>query len=303
MADHSIKRLVVMTLLLMGTVSCKRASGPEEAMSRVEKHLEWAQQERDVRLKRSLNLLKPFFARAKEGAHTFSEYALGWGSKGRLIKDCVPFTSHESNKKFLEAKFNEHIFSAKDLENAVREVVTDYIRQINDVDSQMLVRMRLDLAKLPECPWPEVTSQDLFNDRFQHTMQAIQAKLGIQIGTDVASMVATELATQITMKVLQMAIVELGVEGGVLAAGAASSWATLGVGLVIGIIVDKILDWWMDPIGELNKKLSKELDRLHELIVEGDGKEAGLRAKLQEYSKERAKLQRLTVLQMFQMAH
>ena len=37
------------------------------------------------------------------------------GSKLRLVKDCVPFTSHDSNKRFLEQEFKEHIFSAENL--------------------------------------------------------------------------------------------------------------------------------------------------------------------------------------------
>ena len=73
-----------------------------------------------------------------------------------------------------------------------------------------------------------------------------------------------------------MATTELGVEGGVLAVGASSAWTTFGVGLLIGIMADQILNWWLDPVSELSKKLSREFDRLHDLIVEGDGKEMGL---------------------------
>jgi hypothetical protein len=278
-------------------VQAPRKAVPFELLT---KHLDWAQSERDARVEPCLLRLRSFFSRSKEGVPTFSRNAFGWGSELRLIKDCIPFTSHESNKRYLEAQFKEHIFAADDLQSAVRGVIDDYVRQANDVDNQMLVRMRLDLANLPEQRIPEITSQDLFQKRFESALHDVQARIGEQIATGAADFAVSELATRIAVQVLEAAAVELGTEGGVLAAGASSSWATLGVGLVVGIIVDRILDWWLDPVGELQKKLTKELDRLHELIVDGDGNETGLRAKLHEISRGRRKMQTLATAQMIE---
>lgn len=306
-----LSHLLLLALVAMASCSGRREpagqeaaqqqqAARQEAARRATAHLEWAQKECDARLDKSLKLLRPFFARAKEGAGTFGEYAFGWGSKLRLIKDCVPFTARDSNKRFLEDKFREHVFSAEDLEKAVRGVVAQFLREAADVESQMLVRIRLDIADLPRNNLPELKTQDLFNARFEKEILDLQRKVGGQIGVDVAGIVATEIATQIAMKVLQTAITELGVEGGVLAAGAASSWTTLGVGLVTAIIADQILNWWLDPVGELNRKLASDLDRLNALIVEGSEEAPGLRAKLQEYGRARSKLRYAAVSRMLE---
>jgi hypothetical protein len=69
--------------------------------------------------------------------------------------------------------------------------------------------------------------------------------------------------------------VRLGVSGGLLAAGAGSSWATFGIGLVAAIVIDIGIDWGMklaghDPAGEVASKVEGVLQKVKELLLDGE---------------------------------
>jgi hypothetical protein len=97
----------------------------------------------------------------------------------------------------------------------------------------------------------------------------------VTIGREAGSLVVGEMATAIAVRSLTVIAGRLGVSGGVLAAGAGSAWVTLGVGLVAAVAVDMGIDWGLeqagyDPQERIVRAVQANLDRLRELVLDGD---------------------------------
>ncbi|HUY35137.1 MAG TPA: hypothetical protein VMV69_20500 [Pirellulales bacterium] len=127
----------------------------DEARRRAKKTLAWADAECQKRADECLQPLARFFQNAKQGLPTFADEALGWRSKWYLGVDYVPWTSHERHATFLREKFQEHIFGDTDLQLAMKQCFEAFRREVESVESEMLVELRLDMAGLPDSALPE----------------------------------------------------------------------------------------------------------------------------------------------------
>lgn len=273
---------------------------------RLEKRLASADQECEKRLEASLVDLKAFFAAARQGTPRLSEELLGFSSKWYLIVDCVPYTRGDRHQEFLRDRFSENIFSGAQLKSAIENAVKSYLRGIADVENEMLVRMRLDLADLPQSQSPELQTDRAFKAAFDEATNKVQHQLSKDLQADVGCLVVSEvagnLASRITLQILERVAVMLGVDAGILGTGAATSWGTFGASLVVAVIVDwvvtSIWDWWADPKGELTAKLNGELERLEALITNGEDNVVGLRGELQRIGRLRATIRERAVNQV-----
>ncbi len=276
-----------------------RQAARREAGRRAGADLDWAEQESAKRAGEACEKIHRFFAHAKRGAPEFAADALGFRSKWKLLVDYVPFTRHNRNREYLRAKFAEHVFSEAELRQAVEQAIRGYGGDLRDVENQMLVRMRVDMADLPASALPELASLEGLQAAFNKAVEQAQGAVGVDVMSGAVELVAAEIATRIAVQVLDAAAAGLGVEGGLLGAGAASSWETLGVGLIVFWIIDEVWDWWTDPKGAIVKKLNGHLDRFEKLILDGDGKRAGLREQLQTLGRDRAAVRAKAIEQIF----
>jgi hypothetical protein len=262
-------------------------SKPLTAQEIVAQDLTWARQESVSGMSSRLSPVHDVFVQARAGVHPFAEDALSWDSKWKLVTDYV--SSGHDHAKFLEQKFSERLFSPEQLENAVEAAVGAYLKHLEDVDSQLLVRLQADLSDLPTEKLPQgidrAAIRRLVDEALKEAKKAAEIDFGGMVGREIASLVAGE--------VLAAAAVELGTSTGILGAGAASGTVTFGAGLVVGIIADYAVSWayekMFDPIGELSKRVNAQLDQLEQMILVGGGAKPGLQRRLQDYSSRRNK--------------
>lgn len=270
---------------------------PEEV---AKPHLGKAEQAAERAIEEHVKSLDTFFADSKKRTHTFAGEALSWSSKWRLVADYVPFTDGDRHQKYIRSKFEEHIFKADQLEEAVKQVVRSYLAHIRSIESKMLVDLRADVSDFPSAyPLAQLDDKRIQESYDQALSRAIAAT-----GGDLRADIAMQLVSTIAGEVLTQVAVRLGVSAGILGTGAASGWATFGIGVVVGLIVDQfvswIWDWWADPKGNLAAELDKKLDEMNRLIVDGSTDVQGLRDRLKQFARQRAVIRRAAVLSLLQ---
>ena len=259
--------------------------------ARVEPYLERAQEQTQQALESAVQELSQFFERARDHAPAFAAEALGWRSKWACLVDNMPWTSGERLPQRWQALFTQHLFSSEQLHAELERVVQQFLTELQDIDQQLLVELRLDLAAdYPEFPWDALTSlsqgpayAQARQEVFQLGEPLVQGELGAQavsfLSAELAALVGTQLATS----------------SGVVAIGAATSWPQIGVGLVAGVLVDQLLTrvwhWWADPAGTLSEELCRELDDLEQQVL-GTGVTPGLQQALQTFVQYRSHQQR-----------
>ena len=275
----------------------KQPPSPKEV---AKPHLDWAEQECKRIINEHLKDIYIFFEDSKKKTPEFAEEALSFGSKWRLMVDYVPYTSGGKHERFIRGKFEEYIFKLSQLKHVVEQVVASYLEHVKSIEGQMLVRIQADVADFPTTfPNFQVDEKKLKGLYGQALKRAMEAT-GIDLGKDIA----IELVSQIAGQVLTQVAVKLGVSAGVLGTGAASSWATVGIGVIVALIVDQIIswiwDWYADPKGDLAGQINRKLDDINRLIVEGSGGNQGLRERLHQLSRERARVRKQAVFSLLQ---
>jgi hypothetical protein len=279
--------------------AARRAAIRREALARSQKSLDWADAESHRQLEAQLVPLDRFFSDLKTRTPKFAGTMLGWGSKWRFVADKVPFTRGGRHEEFLRKNFNEQLFRSEDLTRLIEQVAQGYADALMSTENQMLVRMRADVGDLPTADLPGFADPKTLQLAYDEALDQVVARLGPEVRADVAlfmvSLVAQEVVTQVAVR--------LGVSAGVLGTGAATSWATFGIGLVVCVIVDQIICWawdrWTDPKGQLAAEMNTKFDELHRLLVDGEPKHPGLRARFQELALERGKVRRQAVASLF----
>ena len=269
-------------------------------------HLSWADQECERIIDEHVNAIDTFFLDSQTHTRSFADEAMSWGSKWRLIADYVPFTSGGRHNAFIRGKFEEHIFRPEQLEDVVKQVVVSYLKHLESIEGQMLVRVRTDVADFPAGYKITQIDESKVREAYDEAIKkAIEVTGGVTITgveLDVVSMIAGEVLTQVAIK--------LGVSAGILGAGAGSSWATLGIGFVVGVIIDQTVswfwDWYADPRGDLANEMNQKLDEMCRLIVDGSTGSTGstgftgLRDQLKKTAKQRSEHRKAAVMSLLQ---
>lgn len=248
----------------------------------VRQNLDWAQAEVEANLQTELAGVKQFFDGARQRTPVYAETVLGWRSKWKLIGDYV--TGRQAHAAFLQEQFEETIFSNDELDQLLQQTASAFLRETDDIEAQMLVRLKADLDQLPAGSLPSAVDvsqiRAVMADALQQAAQSARTELGAAVGRELVSYVAGEILT--------VAATQLATSAGILGVGAGSSWATLGVGLVVGVIVDaivsKIYDWKFNPVGNLTGMLNGQLGQLESLILQGTSQSPGLRDRLSRYT-------------------
>jgi hypothetical protein len=256
---------------------------PQEIVAR---DLSWAAEQSASGIAPRLDPVREIFAQARQGSRAFVDDALGWDSKWKLITDFV--SSGDEHSQFLKEQFSKRMFSPEQLERAVESSVDGYMKHLEDVDSQLLVRLQADLADVPI----EKLPLGIDRNEIRRILDAALAEARTAAEADFRGMVGREIVSLVAGEVLAAAAVELGTSTGILGAGAASGTVTFGAGLVVGVIADYAVSWayeqLFDPPGELTKRVNQQLDRLERLIVVGTAEQPGLERRFQDYSRKRS---------------
>jgi hypothetical protein len=259
---------------------------PLTAQEIVAKDLNWAKQESASGMNFGMASVHELFGQGRQGVREFVDDALGWNSKFKLVKDY--FSNGEEHSEFIEDQFSEHIFSDEQLEEAIEASVSSYVTYLDDVDSQLLIRLQMDLADVPKEQFAPSVDRDairqLLDNALSEAKTAAESEFGPAVGREIASLVAGEVLTLVAS--------ELATSSGILSAAAASGTVTLGVGLVVGLVADSLVTWIYekayDPRGELAKRVNQQLDQLEQLIVVGSSEQPGLQKRLEDYSLRRS---------------
>jgi hypothetical protein len=253
----------------------------------VAKDLEWANQLSGTGIDRELmSPVRGLFAQGRKGSHAFADEVLGLRSKWYLTRDYI--TRGHTHAAFLREEFSKYIFAPQQLQKAVEAVVSAYMRHLEDVDSQLLVRLEADLSGIPaEQFTPGIDRgaiRKIVDEALRQAREASVADFKGAVGTQIASFIAGE--------VLTMATVQLATSAGILTAGAVSGPWTFGIGIVIGFAADVAVthayDKLYDPVGKLTKQVNSQLDQLERAILVGSDKGPGLDQRLRDYSLRRS---------------
>jgi hypothetical protein len=262
-----------------GPIPSEWDKGPisAETKHKIQLHLDRAQDRTRQKVDRGFPNIDRLFGKAHDQVLPFANVCLGWRSKWSMVVDAMPYSKGGRHGHFLKQEFEKRIFSSQDLEQAIEETVRDYLTEIRNIESEMLVDLRADIADLPAFEAMANWNREQFESRFAQAM----TEAAEIVGDDLQSNVSSQVVSLIAGEVLAQVAVRLGVSAGILGTGAASGWATFGVGLIAGLIVDQIVarvwDWWSDPDVELGLQLAAKLNALHDLICDGDDQVLGLR--------------------------
>lgn len=276
----------------------------------VSKHLGEADAKSKAAIDARLKPLTELFAKARKGAKPFAEEALSWSGKWALLKGLAD--DGEAHRLFLSEAFARHVFSPDDLRAAMESAVLAYLDDIEGFESEMLVRLRADLANLS--PGGEMApvvrlGDDEFRREYQkmsdRVVRDLRVDLGVTVGREVGLLVAMEIATQAALQAAKAAAAEMGVSAALLGSGAASTVATLGVGLVISIILDALIDaifkqLGYDPAAKIEEMVLESINKLEAALLRDPDliswdEKGSLRQQMEKLHGARSKLRRETI--------
>ena len=231
-----------------------------------------------------IEYLRDFFSKANSGTEPFAEAALGLSSKVRLVVDAIPYTKGDRHKRFLRKQFEQHIFSERELKEALEHLVQNYVRTLQEIDNQLLVQLRIDIEDFPSLQakqLPELSFEPLIAKTIAHTRQSIPGD------------VTRETISLVTAGILARVAARLGLSAGILGTGAASSATTFGLSILAALIIDHLVsrlwDEFADPHGKLARELQASLaDAFKSLDV-------AISAELNSLAEDRAQIRRLTL--------
>jgi hypothetical protein len=290
------KKWAILTLAVIAGVSwgsalrsfCPQLIGrtPPTAQQIVARDLSWAKEQGMSGIKQDLAPIHDLFLQGRQGTRAFVDEALGWRSKWKLATDCV--MRRDNHSQFLKEQFEQLIFSDEQLESVVEEAAKAYMKHLDDIDSQLLVRLQADLESVPAAQLAPGMDKGAIHQILAEALREARAAAR----SDLGGMLEREIATWVASEVLTAAALELGISTGILSAGAASGMVTLGAGLVVGFVADWAVSWTYDrlydPVGELTNKLNDQLAEMEQTILVGNGKHPGLEVRLLAYAQQRA---------------
>lgn len=280
-------------------VSKDESSDQQALRDLIEKHLQKAEEQTLSLSNQGYPAIEVLFSKAYDNVPEFSKSILGWKSKWNLVLDKLPGNDQDRHEKYLKDQFQRLVLSPEQLDSAVRQSVRERLLQVRDIENQMLIEIRADIAGLPELEQIQSMGTEAFETRFEQALsQASEV-----VSDDLSSTIESQLVSLVAGEVMAQVAVRMGVSAGVLSTGAASGWATFGVGLVAGVVVDQIVtriwDWWSEPEVELSFQISKQLAMVHDLICKGDSKSSGLDGRFQQWNSQRNQIRRLAILNVF----
>jgi hypothetical protein len=282
-----IGMVVAILVRVLWSEHVAQAPPQHSAQEIVTEDLNWANRQDASGIKAGLVPVHELFMQGRLGARSFVDDALGMYSKWKLITDFV--TNSDEHNKYLEEQFGARVFSQEQLERAVESAVRTYMKRLDDIDSQLLIRLQADLASVPATQLSPGIDREAIRQVIKEALRQARTAATSELG----GAVQREIISFVTAEVLTQAAAQLATSSGILGAGAASSVATFGTGLVVAFVADWAVSWaydkLYDPVGELTGKLNGQLDQLEKVIVAGTARQPGLEKHLRDYYVRRSK--------------
>lgn len=269
------------------------ASGNERVNQIISRHLAWAGDAEAKGLGASLSSVREYFAEAAKGCRPFAEEALGWDSKLKLASDY--FSRTNEHERFISERFEAMVLRVADLERLIQATATAYLQHLDDVDGQLLVKLKADLTDLPSESFPEALDRDSITSALQvavrDAVRSVQADFRGVVGREVLSFVAGE--------VVAAAATKFATSAGIIGVGTGSGVLTLGTGIAAGFAVDylasKVYDAMYDPTGAITHQMTAALKDIEKLVVNGDGRSPGLYQRLRDYAARRSEARNASI--------
>lgn len=221
-----------------------------------------------------LRELDRFFERAKEGAPTFAEKALGWRAKWLAIKSQISEEAQQELEKQLMDWFKEDVFNADELRREIDRTATLLAQDIKEIENNLLIDLQADLEALPDIPGVPLPRVD--SKKLAETIKKTAGNIGRDVIADAAIFVSSE--------VLARVIVRLGISAGIVGGGAAGSGASAGITIVLGLVIDMLVswvyDWAFDPEGKIVELIGGHLNQMRAELIEGKTDQPGLQKTL-----------------------
>jgi hypothetical protein len=261
-----------------GVFSRKNVS-PEATWQAIRPRLAQAERDSAKAVESELAAINEFFAERKEGARSFAEAVLGFEGKlraaGGIAEGMVgavgeffgskPSRGPDSFTLYVQRSFREHVLDARELQKAIDASVTGYAREVKRIEAKLLVGLRADLDF--SAAWPEIRAgREAAGQSDAMIAQARDAAVNdlvVEIGKQAVSCVIGNAIT------------------GQLTSDDDSTFKKGVVNLGAGLAVDKALDAGMaragyNPEGALAAKIASSLDRMRDLVINGDPKASAL---------------------------
>jgi hypothetical protein len=267
----------------------ERASNVPTAIELAQPHLDWATAESKKVIDENITPLYEFIHDAKKGTPKFAKEVLSWRSKFKALS---PFKLGGDHERFVHGKFEEHIFTSIALQQQIRQIVGNYMKELDNIESQMLVRIRADVPdSQAEYPIAALNNDQLrlkFNDAMDKAIQAVKAS-----GADHVKFLAT---TVVVEQVLYQVAAQMGISAGIYTISTIPSIATVGLSVVVGVAIDAVVsrvwNWWSNPQEKLTSDINSQLDGMMQLTAKN------LRNKLTAAAEERAEVRKAVVLKV-----
>jgi hypothetical protein len=284
-----------------GVVTVERtASEPDDgeiqrtALHRAGNHMDWADREIAKSGRAQLQRVHWYILNSKKGTRRFADAALSFKSKWLRVVDYVPFTRGDRSRKFLAAKFRETVMDTGRVERVIRMSTMEYVRTIEAIENEMMVRIERDVADLPRSAFPGFSDGETLKLAFDRNLESSLAHLLGDVRKEVAIFVASDIVALIVRRLM--------VSSAILGGGAAGASFTMGVSLAAAVIADLVIGWaWdriTDPRGKLARELNSRIDELASRVVSGFGLQPGLRDSFAEVARQRIRVRRQVLRDM-----
>lgn len=253
-----------------------------KAWRKIEPRIDQADAADLAALEAQLATIDEFFAERRGGVKRFSEAVLSLRGKWEFVKSNLPTAEDGAHLEFLQAKFEQNIFTIDDLKKVIESSIGGYVSRVQGIENRLLVDVRADLseqdladARVPLTQAPEQELRRRFDALLETVSTAVARDARFATSREVVSFVSGEIAAQIAVRVASAVAARLGVSAGVLGTGAAAGWATFGVGLVAAVVIDVAIHRatkaaGYDPAGRIADKVTEVLDQTRRMIVDGD---------------------------------
>lgn len=268
------------------------------ALHRAGNHMDWADREIAKSGRAQLQRVHSYILNSKRGTRRFADMALSFKSKWLRVVDYVPFTRGDRSRNFLAAKFQETVMNTGRIQCVIRKSTMEYVRTIEAIENEMMVRIERDVADLPRSAFPGFSDGETLKLAFDRNLGFSMAHLLGDVRKEVAIFVASDVVALIVRRLMT--------SSAILGGGAAGASFTMGVSLAAAVIADLVVGWaWdriADPRGKLARELDSRIDELASRVVSGFGLQPGLRDSFNEVARQRIRVRRQVLRDML-MGH
>jgi len=232
-----------------------------------------ADQKAETAIQEQLAVVDQIFQRARQRTTQYADHVLSLGGKMEYV-----FGGQDRFLQYARRKFDEIIFSQEQLQDMLTSLIEKYVQQVNDIDNELLVTIRLDTeGEHPKTPGtvkpPAVTLPEI-----------MPRSLAQSIVQDIASIIVGEIVARLTLQ----AAVSAGIIGSSSAAGLP--------GLIVGIAVSVVVDEVMESIYATKATLSHDVDLKLQAMHQQARSE--LEQALKKYHNERKVTRRQMIVSM-----